>query len=176
MESTAIPTKQDHVILCERDYYNQNKSKCHQCNQFITDNHYETVGIYKYHKHCLHCPGCIITKSLPSVPSALPPQLVSSPASSSSSSAASLSSIITSNDEQQEKEDSLERFNYNNRPYCRYHYSLIKGTECTGCGQTVLFQHKETTDKWHTECFMLMKYYQVELNSLFHSHPCKYFL
>ncbi|KAI8346377.1 hypothetical protein EDC96DRAFT_521501 [Choanephora cucurbitarum] len=57
-----------------------------------------------------------------------------------------------------------ERFDYNGRPYCRYHYSLIKGTECVGCGQAVLDQSKiQDQVKWHTECYMIKKYYQVDL-------------
>jgi hypothetical protein len=160
--------KSDHIILCERDYYN-NDSKCHHCNQAVQDNNYEVVGVYKYHRHCLHCPGCTIMKNMPSLSSAN---------NSTASSNSSLSSIITTattttNDELLEEQDNLERFNYNNRPYCRYHYSLIKGTECNGCGQTVFPQQQQA--KWHSECYMLMKYYQVNLNHLFtsSSSSCK---
>jgi hypothetical protein len=117
------------IILCERDYYKYNDFKCHQCNQCITKDNYEIIGIYKYHRHCLHCPGCIISKN-------------------------------NAIEEEKEIQDTYERFDYNNRPYCRYHYSLIKGTECTGCKQTVLCQYTTPTNqqgKWHPECYMIMK-------------------
>lgn len=56
-------------------------------------------------------------------------------------------------------------YRYNDRPYCRYHYSLIRGTECMGCGQTVLEQN-EALENWHTECYMLKRYYHVALADL----------
>lgn len=60
---------------------------------------------------------------------------------------------------------SQQLYRYNDRPYCRYHYSLIKGTECAGCGQTV-FEQSEALDGWHTECYMLKRYYHVALVDL----------
>ncbi|GAN06883.1 hypothetical protein MAM1_0140d06373 [Mucor ambiguus] len=60
---------------------------------------------------------------------------------------------------------SQQLYRYNDRPYCRYHYSLIKGTECIGCGQTV-FEQNDTLENWHTECYMLKRYYHVELVDL----------
>lgn len=122
-------TEENDVILCERDYfdYNSTRFKCHQCNQSIATNEYQIVGIYKYHNHCLHCPGCTITQN----------------------------NFIDG-----EQDHSIEKYDYNNRPYCRYHYSLIKGTECIGCGQAVLSTNNHTTSnggKWHQECFMIMK-------------------
>ncbi|CAO3673102.1 unnamed protein product [Rhizopus stolonifer] len=53
-------------------------------------------------------------------------------------------------------------FDYNGRLYCEYHYSLIKGVECIGCGQAV-FDHQEEEDRWHTECSMIHKYWQISL-------------
>lgn len=122
------------TILCEQDYYQQSNFKCHQCNQAITKDNYEVIGAYKYHGHCLHCPGCTIVKNLP--PS-------------------------TTTDDN--PEESSERFDYNGRPYCRYHYSLIKGTECVGCGQAVLCQYMENNGKWHPECYMIMKVLSLEM-------------
>ncbi|KAI9277455.1 hypothetical protein BY458DRAFT_106720 [Sporodiniella umbellata] len=56
-------------------------------------------------------------------------------------------------------------YDYNGRLYCQYHYSLIKGVECIGCGQAVFQQenHPEIEDIWHTECFMIYKYWQISL-------------
>ncbi|CEP16466.1 hypothetical protein [Parasitella parasitica] len=56
-------------------------------------------------------------------------------------------------------------YSYNDRPYCRYHYSLIRGTACAGCGQTV-YDQKEELENWHTECYMMKKYYHVQLADL----------
>ncbi|CAO0793612.1 unnamed protein product [Mucor circinelloides] len=61
---------------------------------------------------------------------------------------------------------SQQLYRYNDRPYCRYHYSLIKGTECAGCGQTVFEQNEALENWWHTECYMLRKYYHVQLVDL----------
>jgi hypothetical protein len=55
-----------------------------------------------------------------------------------------------------EPDENEKRFDYNGRPYCLYHYSLIKGTECQGCGQAVLNKTQETA-KWHQECHLIQK-------------------
>ncbi|CAO3617168.1 unnamed protein product [Mucor hiemalis] len=146
MDSEEI--EKNDVILCEKDYYEHSHLKCHQCNQHITQNNYQTIGSYKYHKQCLHCPGCTIMKNLP-VPG-------------------------TSKNED-EDDNTLERYDYNNRPYCRYHFSLIKGTECVGCGQAVLQEYLEPTSnngKWHQECYMIKKYWHIlliDLQPILHS-------
>lgn len=132
MDSEEI--EKNDVILCEKDYYEHSRLKCHQCNQLITQNNFQTIGIYKYHKQCLHCPGCTIMKNLP------------------------VSGTVINEDE--EDAETIERYDYNNRPYCRYHFSLIKGTECAGCGQAVLQEYLEPTSnngKWHQECYMIKK-------------------
>lgn len=140
------------VILCEKDYFEISGFKCHQCNESITKNNYEVIGDYKYHRHCLHCPGCTIVKNVP----------------------CSIDEVQQKQDE--EEEESFERYDYNGRPYCRYHYSLIKGTECIGCGQAVLHQYMElpnSNGKWHPECCMIMKYWHVELIDLQPILQCK---
>jgi hypothetical protein len=132
--------QENNVILCEKDYfeYSAIRLKCHQCNGLITHhNDYKTIGNYKYHHYCLHCPGCTIMTSF-------------------------------HNEQEEQQQDSAERYDYNNRPYCRYHYSLIKGTECIGCGQVVLSTKNMVNNggKWHQECYMIMKYWHVVLIDL----------
>lgn len=104
-------------VLCERDYYSRAQFQCQQCNEQITNDHFELIGKNKYHKYCLHCPDCI-----------------------------------------QQPEEDLERFEYDGKPYCRFHYSLLKGTCCVGCGQAILYQYKSKNElKWHPECYMIKK-------------------
>lgn len=67
---------------------------------------------------------------------------------------------------QQQQQQSPQLYNYNDRPYCRYHYSLIKGTECFGCGQTIFDQNEEALENWHTECYLMKKNYHVQLADL----------
>lgn len=59
--------------------------------------------------------------------------------------------------------DTTNYFEYQGKLYCQYHYSLIKGVNCVGCGQALLDNNDETLEKWHTECYMIYKYWQVTL-------------
>ncbi|KAG0744828.1 hypothetical protein G6F61_006044 [Rhizopus arrhizus] len=59
--------------------------------------------------------------------------------------------------------DTTNYFEYQGKLYCQYHYSLIKGVNCDGCGQALLDNNDETLEKWHTECYMIYKYWQVTL-------------
>lgn len=64
-------------------------------------------------------------------------------------------------------DNNRERFEYNGKPYCRFHYSMIKGTECIGCRQAILYEYKlKNNMKWHPECYMLNKYWKVNLVDL----------
>ncbi|KAI8988744.1 hypothetical protein BDB01DRAFT_566660 [Pilobolus umbonatus] len=132
------------IILCENDYYYQCNYKCHQCHQSITNDHYRTINEYKYHMNCISCLGCSIVQNFGSTTS-LPCQ---------------------------PHHSNTDYHGYNDRIYCRYHYSLIRGTECIGCNQTILDQHSELNNdrggKWHPECYMIEKYWQVQLKDL----PC----
>jgi hypothetical protein len=56
-------------------------------------------------------------------------------------------------------DENEQRLDYNGRPYCLYHYSLIKGTACQGCGQTVLNEKTNETVKWHQSCYLIQKVY-----------------
>ncbi|KAI7901553.1 uncharacterized protein BX663DRAFT_96972 [Cokeromyces recurvatus] len=117
---------QHNIILCEKDYYKHSRFKCRQCHEDIKNDNFQVIGTYRYHQHCLHCPGCTVLKTLPI-------------------------HVKTGREELPIK----EYFDYNGRPYCRYHYSLIKGTECFGCGQAIL--QSELNQKWHLECYKIKK-------------------
>ncbi|KAG0174295.1 hypothetical protein DFQ30_005069 [Apophysomyces sp. BC1015] len=59
-------------------------------------------------------------------------------------------------------DDSL--YEYDKRPYCRYHYSLLRGTDCAGCRQAILQQFVEQNEhnqKWHPECYIIQKYWNI---------------
>jgi hypothetical protein len=120
------------LVLCEDDYYQRCGFKCQHCSGLISNDNYKVVGIYKYHQQCLSCPGCTILKNVP------PTHQV-----------------------YLENEDKKEYFDYNRRPYCRYHYSFIKGVECKGCSHPIFYQSIESKaseeGKWHPECFMIQK-------------------
>ncbi|CAO3698846.1 unnamed protein product [Rhizopus microsporus] len=63
---------------------------------------------------------------------------------------------MTSYHHQKEK----KYFEYNGKPYCQYHYSLIKGVDCIGCGQAIF---ESSQERWHTECYLIYKHWQITL-------------
>ncbi|KAI7872359.1 hypothetical protein BDF14DRAFT_1752598 [Spinellus fusiger] len=63
-----------------------------------------------------------------------------------------------------------EWYDYQGGLYCRYHYSLLRGTCCVGCHHTVLgrfVEHKEKVDqRWHSECYMLHKHWRIHVGEI----------
>ncbi|KAI8988400.1 hypothetical protein BDF20DRAFT_329630 [Mycotypha africana] len=157
------------LILCEKDYYQHSQLKCHQCNEAINNDDYVVLSAYKYHKNCLQCIGCTITKNNSRS------NMASHENGNSNSSSSNRSGIETSlheavglNQQRKQVMSTKEIYDYDGRPYCRYHFSLIKGIECAGCGQTILHHNKgrEGGPKWHSECYMIQKYWHVRLIEL----------
>ncbi|KAG0177687.1 hypothetical protein DFQ29_004521 [Apophysomyces sp. BC1021] len=69
-----------------------------------------------------------------------------------------------------EEEENEACYEFNGRMYCRYHFSMLRGNQCGGCGQAILKQFVEHQDqpkkKWHPECYMIFKYWNVRLAEL----------
>ena len=60
-----------------------------------------------------------------------------------------------------------DQYEFRGQTYCRYHYSQIPETHCTGCDQAILKQfveHKDMSNQiWHPECYMIFKFWKVKL-------------
>ncbi|KAI9481463.1 MAG: hypothetical protein EXX96DRAFT_214785 [Benjaminiella poitrasii] len=143
----------NNIILCEKDYYKHSRFKCHQCNGDIKNDHFQIIGPHKYHQHCLHCPGCTVLKN----------------------------HVQTAQMDYEKENEPKKYFDYNGRLYCRYHYSLIKGTECVGCRQAILYHQPPTkrpelsiNPKWHPECYKMKKFWNIQLIDLQPLHPSVY--
>ncbi|KAI7849537.1 hypothetical protein BDC45DRAFT_271959 [Circinella umbellata] len=66
------------------------------------------------------------------------------------------------------KEQGEPCFEYNDQAYCRYHFSLLSETHCIGCDQAILKQFVEhpinyPDKKWHPECYMIQKFWNIRL-------------
>ncbi|KAI9020084.1 hypothetical protein CLU79DRAFT_231601 [Phycomyces nitens] len=62
-----------------------------------------------------------------------------------------------------------ECYDYHDRPYCRFHYSFLKGTSCSGCLQTILkkfVKPSQQEERWHPECYMIQKHWRVCLKDV----------
>ncbi|KAI8331966.1 hypothetical protein EDC96DRAFT_526770 [Choanephora cucurbitarum] len=61
-----------------------------------------------------------------------------------------------------------DQYEFRGQTYCRYHYSQIPETHCTGCDQAILKQfveHKDMSNQiWHPECYMIFKFWKVKLS------------
>ncbi|KAF7728777.1 hypothetical protein EC973_005615 [Apophysomyces ossiformis] len=75
--------------------------------------------------------------------------------------------VISKMEEDGENEACYE---FNGRTYCRYHFSMLRGNQCGGCGHAILKQFVEHQDsakkKWHPECYMIFKYWNVRVAEL----------
>lgn len=69
---------------------------------------------------------------------------------------------------EQYEEKSNNTFTYDGKSYCQYHYSLLRGTACIGCGQAVLDKPVEDDAEqgrlWHYECFKIYKVNTIPLS------------
>ncbi|KAI9482517.1 hypothetical protein BDB00DRAFT_857660 [Zychaea mexicana] len=143
-------------IVCERHYYTRLNNICRQCGEPLQeDAPLEMIDGHKYHQQCIRCPGCFLA-----IQAQQQHQLKrSSRIMRSSRNSTSSSDYYV--------DDSKEKFVYGARSYCRYHFSLLRGTACVGCGQAVLCQPVHDRDNperwWHHECFMIQKYWNVKL-------------
>ena len=128
-------------IVCERHYYTQLNLLCKQCGEpLLEGTPLETIGGHKYHEQCVRCPGCLLAKKAQQKRN---------------------SKIMRSHRKEYYFDDTKDSFPYDGRSYCRYHYSLLRGTQCQGCGQTVHSQpvsdRVDPEKRWHHECFMIHK-------------------
>lgn len=52
-------------------------------------------------------------------------------------------------------------YEWSARLYCRYHFSMLPGTQCAGCDEAILRQfvehHNYPGKRWHPECYMIQK-------------------
>ncbi|KAI8145372.1 hypothetical protein BJV82DRAFT_666635 [Fennellomyces sp. T-0311] len=134
-------------IVCEQHYYTRLNLLCKQCGEpLLEGTPLEIIGGHKYHEQCVRCPGCLLAKKAPQKRS---------------------SKIIRSHRKEYYFDDTKETHPYNGRSYCPYHFSLVRGTACQGCGQAVLSQlvndRIDPEKRWHHECFMIQKYWNVRL-------------
>lgn len=127
------------IIVCEKHYYIYLGLLCRQCQEPIQVNApSETLDDgFKYHQHCVQCPGCVLLEQQPATRRRR-----------------SSSSKVLPRSHQ-------EWYRYDGRTYCRYHFSLLRGTECVGCSQAVfhdpVLDPLEKNKLWHEECFMIFK-------------------
>ncbi|KAI9323802.1 hypothetical protein BX666DRAFT_2108646 [Dichotomocladium elegans] len=176
----AIDRNRRQAIVCEQHYYIH--TLCARCGELliqIAEESIQEVDGLRYHEQCVQCPGCLLAKRA----SCHSGHSVNGGGSTNSASGfnnwrvvnrlsrSSKTNNSTSNYDgstlNEPLVDSRPEYKYDNKSYCRYHYSLLRGTGCTGCGQAILSQpvddKTEPGKHWHHECFMIYKYWQVKL-------------
>lgn len=157
----------DRIIVCEIHYYVRRGLLCKQCEKPLRAGApAETVGRFKYHEQCIKCPGCLLALHAPPSPLSQSQHhhhhsyhrrhnTHSSPANTTTPSATDL---INS---KKDSESTTSWVHHDGRSYCRYHYSLLRGTECAGCNQAIMLQPiddiQQDGKRWHHECYMIQK-------------------
>ncbi|ORY93100.1 hypothetical protein BCR43DRAFT_496321 [Syncephalastrum racemosum] len=163
----------DRVIVCEIHYYVRRGLLCKQCEKPLRAGApAETVGRFKYHEQCIKCPGCLLALHAPPSPVSQSQhhhhhfyqrRHNSHPTNGTAMTPSAVDLINKTKD----KESTTSWVHHDGRSYCRYHYSLLRGTECAGCNQAIMSQPvddmQQDGKRWHHECYMIQKYWNVRL-------------